>query len=155
MFAAYRKVPILTGAPRRVVFTVRPSNSIYRTPRDTIVNRLIKRPDADSKQDLIRVQELPQFEVMLALLTTSRLFPNADIFFDGFDARGQSYISMLTGMPIIYVAGGATPTVLYMGLRESPAKKKPVRAISPNQYLKTMRVHRYLRYIEESESRSG
>lgn len=151
MFAAYRKVPILTGAPRRVVLTIRQSRAVYRTPRDTIANRLRSRSDADSIDDLSQIQQLQQSEATLALLTTSRPFPEAGVWFDGFDARGRSYFNFATGMPIIYVAAGATPAVEYKGSTHSPSRKPVVVSVCPNQYLKTMRVHRYLRYMEEAE----
>lgn len=69
LFAAYRRVPILTGAPRRVGFTDQQTYKICRTPRETVANRLRRRADADAVEDLRRIERLPQSEDTLALLT--------------------------------------------------------------------------------------
>lgn len=153
VFAAYRKVPIVTGAPRRVRFSIEQFRKIYRMPRDTIASQLRNRPDVDSIEDRIRVQRLPELESSLALLSSSHPFPQVQFWFDGFDASGRSYHLMATGMPIIYVAGGVTPTVVYTGERDGPARRSPALTVCPDQYLKTMRVHRYLRYMEGAERR--
>lgn len=154
MFAAYRRVPILTGAPLRAAFSTRQCYTVYRTPRDTIAKRLRGRCDADSIEDLGRIQQLPQFEARLALLTNVRPFSNAHIRFDGFDTGGRTYIDILTEMPIIYAAGSAPPEVAYSVDGGGPARKAKERAVCPDQYLKTLRVHRYLEYMEEAERRS-
>jgi hypothetical protein len=152
MFAAYRKVPILTGIPRRVGFSVNNAHTVYPTQRDAIVNRLRRRVDAESMDDLGRVQKLPEFETTLALLTNFRTYPYASVSFDGFNAQGRCHSGMLTGLPILYIAAGATPTVSYAPAKSGPPRKCSVREVCPDQYLKTMRVHRYYRYMNAQES---
>lgn len=152
LFAAYRKVPILTGAPRRIGFADQPHYTIYRTPREVIANRLQRRADANSVEDLLRVQRLPQSEVTLALLTTRRTFPNASVWFDGFDAQGRGHVNLLTPMPILYLAAGATPAVSYRRASAGSPRDCSVRAVCPVQYLTTMRVHRYYRYMNAAET---
>lgn len=152
LFAAYRKVPILTGVPRRIGFADQRQYTIYRTPREVIANRLQKRADAKSVEDLLRVQRLPQSEVTLALLTTRRTFPNAGVWFDGFDAQGRSYVNLSTPMPILYLAAGATPAVSYRRASAGSPRDCSVRAVCPVQYLTTMRVHRYYRYMNAAET---
>lgn len=152
LFAAYRRVPILTGAPRRVGFADQRHYTIYRTPREVIANRLQRRADANSVEDLLRVQRLPQSEDTLALLTTRRTFPNAGVWFDGFDAQGRSYVNLSTPVPILYLAAGATPAVSYRRASAGSPRACSVRAVCPVQYLTTMRVHRYYRYMNAAET---
>jgi hypothetical protein len=155
MFAAYRKVPILTGAPRRVGFSITRCYTVYPTPRDTITNRLSRRADAESIDDLGRIQQLQQRETTLAHLVNARLYPCASVAFDGFNIQGRFHENMLTGLPILYVAAGATPTVSYAPAKRGPPRKCSVREVCPDQYLKTMRVHRYYRYMNAQESQSS
>lgn len=153
LFAAYRKIPILTGRPSRVGFTVSRTYTIYSTPREVIANRLRRRVDAESVEDLLRVQRLPQSEATLALLTIPRPFPFAGVWFDGFDAQGRCYLGLSTPMPILFLAAGATPTVSYAPAKAGRSREQSARAVCPEPYLKTMRVHRYFRYMNEAETR--
>jgi hypothetical protein len=155
VFAAYRKIPILTGRPRRVGFGITHAYTVYPTAREIIADRLRRRCNADSLEDLERVQRLPRHESTLAQLTGSRQFPFVGVHFDGFDRRGRCYEYLLTGVPILYLATGVTPTVRYVGQTSRPRRKSSDRKVCPEQYLKTMRVHRYLRYMGEAELRGG
>jgi hypothetical protein len=155
LFAAYRKIPILTGQPRRVRFSFTASYMIRSMPREVIASRLQRIDDPDSIEDLLRVQRLPQSETTLALLKTPLPFAHATVSFDGFDAQGRCHLFLVTAMPILYLAAGPAPTVYYARPRTRPPRRSPARAICPDQYLKTMRVHRYSRYMNAAETSSA
>jgi hypothetical protein len=155
LFAAYRKIPILTGIPQRVRFGSRYGYSVGSVTRETIADQLRRRHDADSLEDLRRVDQLPRRETTLALRDNSRLYPFAGVLFEGFNGQGRTSEDMSTFVPILYPAAGVAPTVLYAGPRSCPRTNRTGRKICPQQYLKTMRVHRYLRFMDEAELPGG
>ena len=53
-----------------------------------------------------------------------------------------------------YLAAGTTPTVSYAPTNVCRKEDRSVLAVCPEQYLTTMRVHRYFRYMNEAEIRS-
>jgi hypothetical protein len=155
LFAAYRKIPILTGIPQRVRFGIQYGYSVQPIARENIAARLRRRHNVDSFEDLRKVDQLPRSETTLALRDNSRPYPFAGVLFEGFNGQGRSSETMSTAVPILYPAAGVAPTVLYAGPRSCPRTNRSGRKICPQQYLKTMRVHRYLRFMGEAELRGG
>lgn len=151
LFAAYRKIPILTGVPKRVRFGIQRAYTVKPIAREKIAARLRRRHDVDSFEDLRKVDQLPRSETTLALREPSRLYPLARVLFEGFNVQGRSSETMSTVVPILYFAAGVAPTVLYTGPRSCPRTSRSGRKICPQQYLKTVRVHRYLRFMNEAD----
>lgn len=155
LFAAYRKIPILTGIPQRVRFGIQYGYSVQPFAREDIAARLRRRHEVDSFEDLRKVDQLPRSETTLALRDNSRLYPFARVVFNGFNGQGRSFETISTIAPILYPAAGVAPIVLYAGLKSGPRQSRSGGKICPQQYLKTMRVHRYLRFMGETELRGG
>ncbi len=155
LFAAYRKIPILTGIPQRVRFGSRYGCSVGSVTRETIADQLRRRHDADSFEDLKKIDQLPKSETTLALRTNLCPYPFARVLFEGFNVQGRFFETITTIAPILYPAAGGAPTVLYAGLKSGPRQSRSGRKICPQQYLKTMRVHRYLRFMDEAERPGG
>lgn len=151
LFAAYRKIPILTGIPQRVRFGIQYGYTVQPIARENIAARLRRRHDVDSFEDLRKVDQLPRSETTLALRDNSRPYPFARVLFEGFNGQGRTSEDMSTFVPILYPAAGVAPTVLYAGLKSGPRTSRSDRKICPQQYLRTMRVHRYLRFMNEAD----
>jgi hypothetical protein len=151
LFAAYRKIPILTGVPKRVRFGIQRAYTVKPIAREKIAARLRRRHDVDSFEDLRKVDQLPRSETTLALREPSRPYPLARVLFEGFNRQGRTSEKISTIVPILYPAAGVAPTVLYAGPRGCPRTSRSGRKICPRQYLKTMRVHRYLRFMNEAD----
>jgi hypothetical protein len=155
LYAAYREIPILTGIPRSVRLGVQHGYTVQPIARENIAARLRRRRDVDSFDDLRKVDQLPRSETTLALRTNSRPYPFARVLFEGFNGRGRTLEKLSTVVPILYLAAGVAPAVLYAAPRSCSPTTRSGRKICPQQYLKTMRVHRYLRFMGEAELRSG
>lgn len=149
LLAAYRRIPILTGHPAKVVYTRARTRSVYRKPVERIAELLANADGPGAIADRARLERLAARETHLALVRDHYENVRANVSFDGLDRRGRGRIQVAAELPLLFAIGRRTqlPLVSYPPAAAEPAERPPRRRrskLEPRPYLSTLPVYRYL-----------
>lgn len=149
LLAAYRRIPILTGHPAKVVYTRARTRSVYRKPVERIAELLANADGPGAVADRARLERLAARETHLALVRDHYENVRANVTFDGLDRRGRGRIQVAAELPLLFALGKRTqiPLVRYPPAASELAERPPRRRrskIEPRPYLSTLPVYRYL-----------
>ncbi len=149
LLAAYRKIPVLGATPVSITYTRARTRAVYRKTIADIGN-LLQQSDAPAAiRDRSKLGELRAAETHLALVRDHYENIRANIVYGGLDRRGRGRIMISAELPVMFLhkAGQPPPRVQFPVTAED-ADKRPRKArrsmISPEPWLETLPVHRYL-----------
>jgi hypothetical protein len=144
LLAAYRKIPILTGRPRRVAYTWSHTRAVYRKSRDDLMG-LLEDVAPAAEADRLRLRSLPPAETHLAWLREHYTHMRANVWFDGVDKRNRGRAQLVARLPLLYPAGRSRtlPQIEYPDTDPQPQREREGK-LEPKRFLETLPVYRYL-----------
>lgn len=149
LLAAYRKIPILGAQPASIAYTRARTRAVYRKSVAQIGD-LLQASDAPAAlRDRARLAELRAQETHLALVRDHYDNIRANVVYDGLDRRGRGRVMIAAELPILFLlkSGASPPRIQFP--EDDPDGAKPARKprqsrITPEPWLESLPVHRYL-----------
>jgi hypothetical protein len=146
LLAAYRPIPILPAAPRRVAYTRTRNRSVYVMTHDEVQAELdgLDSPDADAdRAKLRRCSPREQFARVKGFRTAVR----ANVWFARPSATRAPPAQVSSELPLLYRLG-KTPEaveVVWPAAESNPSEARPrTRYLEEEPYLATLPIYRYL-----------
>ena len=147
LFAAYRKIPILSAPPSSITYTRANTRSVYRKSVDALFNLLSVSEGPAAAADRAALSALNPRESHLALV--KERYPNvrANVLYTRLDARGRGRVQITAELPVMYMQGrrSAPPEVYFAADPLLPGEPKRERQsmLERSRYLQSLPVYRY------------
>jgi hypothetical protein len=143
--AAYRKIPILSAAPKSVSYTRANTRSVYRKTVEEIADMLSNLSSSTAATDREQLATLDRRVSHLALVRYHYQNIRANVVYARLDSRGRGRIQIGAELPLVYPTGRRTeiPEVHFPAADNSQPKRTRTSKLEPQPFLRSLPVYRY------------